>query len=114
MRDGRHVTDRRAKCDERPRRAVRRSVPAPAPTSAALREATHVALGAALDEGELRSAVGAGANEVLRGPGALTGGPLRSRDPPLARSRRGRRPAAQQGLPGAPLLLPPVCPSHPV
>src|SRR3989475_11068591 len=107
MRDGRHVTDRRAKCDERPRRAVRRSVPAPAPSSAALREASHVALGAALDEGELRSAVGAGANEVLRGPGALTGGPLRSGGARPGGRRSGRPRAAQRGPLGALLLLPP-------
>src|SRR2546430_14283590 len=88
-RDSRHRHDRRAECDERPRRAVRRAAPAPAPTSAALREATHVALGAALDEGELRSAVGAGANEVLRGPGALTGGPPRCRGAPPGRGGGG-------------------------
>src|SRR5438132_6403198 len=76
-------------------------------SSAALREATHVALGAALDEGELRSAVGAGANEVLRGPGALTGGPLGSGDARLDGSRSGRHRAAQEVLLDALLLLHP-------
>src|SRR5436309_2039470 len=78
-------------------------------TSPALREAAHVALGAALDEGELRSAIGAGADEVVcgTGPPALTRRPLGAGDAPLDGSRSRWHRATQQILLDALLLLHP-------
>src|SRR2546429_1797058 len=96
-----------------------RAPPAPPPqdgalttaptTSPALREAAHVALGAALDEGELRSAIGAGADEVVcgTGPPALTRRPLGAGDAPLDGSRSRWHRATQQILLDALLLLHP-------
>src|SRR5216117_2164667 len=78
-----------------------------AATSSALREAAHVALGAALDERELRSAVGAGADEVLRGTSPLADRRVGSGDARRDGSRNGRHRAAQEVLLDALLLLHP-------
>src|SRR5256885_16823202 len=75
----------------------------------ALREPAHVALGAALDERELRAAVGTRADEVLRGARLppLAGRPCRCGNARLHGSRRGRPRAAQEVLLDALLLLHP-------
>src|SRR5207247_2495943 len=78
-----------------------------AATSPALREAAHVALGAALDERELRSAVGAGADEVLRGTSPLADRRVGSGDARRDGSWNGRHRAAQEVLLDALLLLHP-------
>src|SRR6266550_5942343 len=59
-----------------------------AATSPALREPAHVALGAALDERELRSAVGAGADEVPDAARPLAERPVRGHHPGARRRRR--------------------------
>src|SRR5881275_294866 len=58
-------------------------------TSPTLREPAHVALGAALDEGELRSAVRAGANEAPDAARPLAEGAVRGHHPGARRHRRG-------------------------
>src|SRR5205809_7997065 len=78
-----------------------------AATSPALREAAHVALGAALDERELRSAVGACADEVLRATSPLADRRVRSGDARRDGCRNGRHRAAQEVLLDALLLLHP-------
>src|SRR5207245_6805475 len=90
--DSRHTHGTRAKCDEGPRRVVSRAArhpSVPPSSSAALRKPAHVALGAALDERELRSAVGTGTDEILlRAAGAKRGGGFR---PSLSTDRLAHR-----------------------